>query len=273
MHSSIQSVTFPKYDKNLVIIIIALSANGISSYRDCWNLTKLGSELWNPIIHILTDNINFVKKCQEYKTPNTIIVEINSKTELLSKISKIIISIKPKSDLLFCISSHGYSATLPKRKKLEMNGKSEYVKVCGEKVFDYELFYSLYEDMKRDTNSLCLLDTCHSGTLLDLEYISSDGKHFKRSKTKHMDRSESFCISACSDNECTGEDISLNGGWGGKLMGHFIDYMYNLKSEKCKSPDIDSTIKVNVINFYLHIYSLFTHQRYQKTHPIISYNN
>ena len=58
----------------------------------------------------------------------------------------------------------------------------------------------------------CLVDTCHSGTMLDFECPVTP-------------RARAFAVSACSDQETAGEDISDFGGWGGKLCAQFFDYL------------------------------------------------
>jgi hypothetical protein len=48
---------------------------------------------------------------------------------------------------------------LPARRAAELNGRSEYVMIGGERVMDYELFDALYTDMPSDVPSLCLVVT------------------------------------------------------------------------------------------------------------------
>ena len=47
-------------------------------------------------------------------------------------------------------------------------------------VLDNDIRDSFYKNMNDDCMSLCLIDTCHSGTMLDLPYYSYDGINFKR---------------------------------------------------------------------------------------------
>ena len=49
--------------------------------------------------------------------------------------------------------------------------------------------------------------------MLDLEYLIRDGTHIQRSRIPLAVVPECMTISACSDNETAGEDISSFGGW------------------------------------------------------------
>jgi hypothetical protein len=97
--------------------------------------------------------------------------------------------------------------------------------------------------------------------MLDLEYLSTDGKKFIRSKTELKSRPRSVCISACADDELAGEDVSDYAGWGGKLTCQFVDYL-----------DRSNNGIIDISKFYHQVRSTFDSQRLQKSHPIISYN-
>jgi hypothetical protein len=51
-----------------------------------------------------------------------------------------------------------------------------------EMITDAELFTALYSRMHDSIKSVCFIDTCHSGTMLDLEYMSNNGVTFHRSQ-------------------------------------------------------------------------------------------
>ena len=255
---NIQAFQFPpKHPRTTVqVLCIALAANGTSSYRDASAIASITSTKWNAHVTILTDN-----KSKLLALPSTTTVsEVRSKKSLLSCIRGFIQTrVLSGTSLFVSISSHGYSMSVPERRALEMNGRSEYVVIAGQRVMDYELFDALYTDMPLDIPSLCLVDTCHSGTMLDLEYVSTDGRVFHRSQTPLQSRPFSVCISACSDSETAGEDISSIGGWGGKLTCQFVDY-------------VNTQTTVHALTFYKMVLGLFSSQRTQRSHPIISYN-
>ena len=252
----IETILFPS-SSQVYVIIVALLANGMSSYRDASSVARITTLKWKATVIIFTDRPGNIA----LGTPNLSITVQRVKTakDLLSGIDQYVASLPPICSLLFTISAHGYSTIVPKRVCMEINGRSEYVTIDDQRVMDYELFDALYERMSHGIDSLCLIDTCHSGTMLDLEYMSTDGRSFVRSKTILQPRPFSVCISACSDDELAGEDVSAFGGWGGKLICQFLDRLH-------------SNHHIEVMAFYRRIRQLFTSQSSQASHPVISYN-
>ena len=263
----INSFVFPvPTGTKIYVLSIALAANGTSSYRDAVSICKLSSTIWDITEHIsiLTDNTKYILPyTKEYQ--NVSVHYVGSSTMLLQYIREFVQRYMcEEGQMLFTLSSHGYSkrATSTRLHK-EMNQRTEYIKVKGNIVMDYEIFDALYNNasMHHNTFVFCLIDTCHSGTMLDMEYYSTDGYVFKRSKTDiKRSRVASICISACNDREQAGEDISHFGGWGGKLICQFLDYATSSK-------------QISIMSFFHHVRKLFTGQRYQQSHPMIGYNN
>jgi len=255
----LNNTMFP-VNKSVFVLTLALHANGTSSYRDAGAISTFASSLWGASGVILTDEPDQLQAI----SPHTRVVHVTSKESLLAAVGGIIATIKPGVDVLFTISSHGYSMVLPERCPFELNKRTEYLSLAGEKIMDFELFNALYDHMHADIKSLCLIDTCHSGTMLDLEHLSRDGDQFLRTHTQlcATPRPFSVCISACADNENAGEDIGRISGWGGKLTCYFLDFLQDNKPEWA----------FNVCSFYKKIHGVFTHQTAQRTHPLISFN-
>lgn len=242
---------FPKNKSDLLVINVALEANGTSSYRDALAISELTKSKWGARNIIITDAPGM------FKCP---VLVTKSKKEFVSALKNSISTCKEQC-VLFTLSSHGYSTVIPDRVKNELNGRSEFIKVGADRVLDYELFEAFYGCMGNNVQSLCLIDTCHSGTMLDLEYLSTDGEKFIRSKTELKSRPHSVCISACSDHELAGEDVSDYAGWGGKLTCQFVDFLNQSGSF------------IDIKKFYRQVHRAFTSQRVQRSHPIISYND
>jgi hypothetical protein len=257
----IKSLLFPT-SHNLTVLCIALSANGTSSYRDAVSVVSLTHTKWD-VQHtcILTDNISMI----DIPEKNVDIIHVQSPKSLLYQIRNFVtLYVRENDNVLFTLSSHGYSTNQVSalRKGKELNNRSEYILVQGHPVMDYELFSALYDHMPSSVCNLCLVDTCHSGTMLDMEYISNDGgNNFHRSRTPLKKRPLSICISACNDDELAGEDISTFGGWGGKLICQFLDYIHHQKE-----------YSFNVLNFFKIVHHTFVSQKYQHSHPVISFN-
>lgn len=245
---------------NTRILLVSLRANGDSSYRDA----NAMSQLCIDNIHIPATNICIVTDTpSRIRTSGVRVIEVRNKRDLIETIKDEIRVLPLNAQLIFSISAHGYSKRVHDRIPYELNGLSEYLLVRGECVLDCELFDAVYQNMHDSIKSLCLVDTCHSGTMLDLEYLSTDGVHFNRSRIPLQHRPLSICISACNDNENAGEDISDFGGWGGKLTCQVLDYLLTRPTEYKKFYPLD---------MYTYIQNIFQNQSYQRTHPVISFN-
>jgi hypothetical protein len=257
-HSILSNFQFP-VSTRVHTLILCLSANGNSSYRDAVSVAGLMSERFGSTVSILSD-----RALTSTVPMGTAVHILKDKSDCLDKINTYIRGLPSGAELLFVLSAHGYSKRATKtRCGKELNDRSEYVLLQGVPIFDYELFTSLYGKMSPDTRSLCLIDTCHSGTMLDLEYLSSDGgAQFRRSWTPLTKRPLSVCISACDDDELAGEDISTYGGWGGKLVCQYLDYV---SAQKTPGP-------LNVLAFHNSVFRTFTQQASQRSRPILSYN-
>lgn len=235
---------------NVLTICASFLANGSSSYRDANNMEKITKRVWNSNVFILTDNLKYCNG----SNPNHILIE--NKDIFLKTIEDLVSKFSKTHDILFQLSSHGYSGG---RDETELNNRNEYIIINKQTVFDHDIRNSFYKNMNEECLSLCLIDTCHSGTMLDLPWYSCDGISFKNINQPLIIKPESYCIGACNDNELAGEDISNYGGWGGKLICVFLDYLNN---------QISHTFIIT--DFYLYVNKTFTTQKYQRSHPILS---
>lgn len=230
-------MNFPSRNK-ILGIIVALHANGNSSYRDANNLSKLIVENWKGSkCVIISDKKNVGENY------------VRNKDDFLEILSNTVKKYSDSYDILFTISAHGYTY-----------GKDQYIRVGRDIVLDHEIRDAFYMEMENTCMSFCLIDTCHSGSMLDLPWHSFDGVIFKPSGeiwNRQIEKPSSYCISACNDNEYAGEDISEYGGWGGKLVCAFLDYVNTYK-------------KVDMKQFFLKVRNSFTSQQRQKSHPIMS---
>jgi hypothetical protein len=214
-------MNFPK--RNLFLIVLSCSANGNSSYRDATNLNAFCKLKWNSESLLLSDKGNL------------------SKRELFCAIEDTVKRESVQKDILFVISSHGY-----------VHGSHEFIKFKGSTIMDTEIRDCFYSNMDDSCLSLCLIDTCHSGSMMDLPY-RFDGKTHSVFQDDYPIKPNSICISACSEQETAGEDISSFGGWGGKLVCQFLDFYSN-----------------DLLLFYHIVSEIFKNQKNQISHPILS---
>lgn len=231
-------MNFPQ-SRPVLAIVVSLAANGSSSYRDARNIARVTVAKWSTVVVVqLTD-------CpKEFKKP---CVEVTSALSFTRAITALVSKYSLTHDVMFTISAHGYR-----------RAGHEFIYVHGQTVLDTSIRTALYTQMSANCLSLCLIDTCHSGTMLDLSYVSTDGKTFKHVPGALVVRPRSFCISACSDSEQAGEDISLVGGFGGKLICQFLDHVDAAKGPFC------------IGAFFRHVRKVFTSQTRQCSHPVFS---
>lgn len=235
--------------KKVLVIAISLIANGDSSYRDALNICKITRYKWNADTIIFTDSYIINKNIVD----NVNSILIKNRKDFFFNLEEYVKKYSKTHDILFTISAHGY-------KKYNIDHYDEYIRINRYIILDYEIRNSFYKNMDNSCLSLSLVDTCHSGTMLDLPFMSTDGINFTHVEKKLIIKPKSFCISACNDNELAGEDISYYGGFGGKLICQFLDYLHTRNI-------------FEILGFYLHVREIFINQKYQKSHPIYSITN
>lgn len=123
-------------------------------------------------------------------------------------------NIKDNDKTFICISGHGYQKY--SQKSEEKDSMDEYISFGEGLITDNLLYDMLINKLKDKCNRIvCLADTCHSGTMFDLDE--------KKSNKRNV-----FSISACLDNQLDSCDIS-NVGFGGSLTVHLLDIPNSLK--------------------------------------------
>jgi hypothetical protein len=227
------------------VLCVALRANGDSSYRDARALRRAAREKWGVESVTLSDSAFEGATC------------VVSKAQLLQRIRTVRDAAKC---LLFVVSAHGYSEATPLAARCEIDARSEYLRLHSAKIYDFELRAALLENAPSNFMCVALVDTCHSGTMLDLDYISFDGVRAQRSLAAQCN-AKALCVSACRDAEQAGEDISDYAGWGGKLVAFFLDYLMQRGN------------RFAPLAFYRAALAVFSAQAQQRSHPVFSFSN
>lgn len=229
-------------------IIVVNSENLYSSICDAVNLIHLFEDMFicNNIFVISNNNLcsttikNKVKNLElidpkiEYMTSQTLLDDLESLIKLL------------KNNFFLTLSSHGYA-----------NQDKNYIYWNGKKITDQNFHDILTNNMNNQLHCLSLIDTCQSGTMLNLNYQTKDTLIYKPENLSNSDLNI-ICIGAVDDNEYDQDDIS-NFGYGGGLTSAFIDFMTDSTSTK-------KTIRTFFI-YYKNRISLLNH------HPVLSLNN
>ena len=116
-------------------------------------------------------------------------------------------NVKETDYVVVLISGHGYqcaSKTLEETDRMD-----EYISYGGGNILDNDINSLLVSRLYKAKKTVCLADTCHSGTLFDI--------------VNKQNITNVFSISACLDNQLDSCDIGNNTGFGGSLTVHLLD--------------------------------------------------
>lgn len=143
--------------------------------------------------------------------------------------------------VLLYISGHGYQAREEKwinkvaaaaavdgAAREEEDGMDEYIRLAGgTRVLDDELrekFYNVWIRWNKRSHGsafVAVVDTCHSGTMLDFEHKVSPSSCSVQTIQPRQFRS--LCISSCLDSGAAACDIGQTSGFGGAMTVHMLD--------------------------------------------------
>lgn len=226
-------------------IIIINSNNLYSSIRDAFNLVHLYNDNFAmTLVNIIVDNQSIIKQIMDKISMYKIRIQFYVSTDLLEILGKT--TKEMQNNFILSISSHGYAS-----------GNNNYIRWNGRIVSDQMLHDNLVTNMSPQLNCLCLIDTCQSGTMYNLNYQSKDLVTYQPENMSNCSHNIA-CIGAVDDNEFDQDDIS-DFGYGGGLTCGFIDFVKGHGSA-------DHSIK-NFFLYYKQRVSAVSH------HPVMSFNN
>jgi metacaspase-1 len=108
----------------------------------------------------------------------------------------------------------------------EMDGYDECILTSDYyKIIDDELFSLLVTQINLNSKLFCLMDCCHSGTILDLEinYSPYPDSMLKTITNKNKSKNNVITLSGCTDKEKTKEIEFKTNEWYGMLTKTFLD--------------------------------------------------
>ena len=151
----------------------------------------------------------------------------------VNNLKKCIAKVNDHSTVMTLISGHGYQ--MKDRSGDELDGMDEYIKTSNSIILDDDLrnIFILPLSKKQNIKFIGLIDTCHSGTMFDLDFRYKKGSWFKDTN-RDLISINAISIGACLDNQLDNCDIG-NIGFGGALTVHLIDnnlVKYLLKGEE-----------------------------------------
>lgn len=265
---------FPNFEHKLALIIcntnhlssVILDANKLPPY-----LMRLGFKLEN--IHLLisnpTDNSSSTNLLGRVKYPYKL---CTSATHFEQLIGEVINKVTSRTSFFLHISSHGNTSSGSKEKVLFPNGYIEYdgdeyipFNWGGRTVIynDDKLHSMLLAPLPSQCEVMALIDTCHSGTMLDLSssiITRKEGMKIKATVVRNLDakylQCNVVCFSPTVDKRVTYEDINYRGGLMTNMFTDAIDSQLksysiigkiNLSSMLIDSQKTASIINQNVV--------------------------
>jgi hypothetical protein len=229
---------------------------GGSCIRDLYNTANylIVNEYLQDIFVFTTNEIS-----NKNKFPNITKFDIlsNFKKQLNDRLNMI----PNNSTLLVMISGHGYQKNDSNND--ELDGMDEYVKTKNEFIIDDDLWEIFIKNMDKSINFVGICDTCHSGSMFDLDYSWNGNEWMEDSKRDKIKRN-AISIGACKDNQLENCDIGESIGFGGaltiqlienNLLNNLIDCdnkkligVYNTISKNLKVFNQEPVIQTNIIN-------------------------
>ena len=147
-----------------------------------------------------------------------------TKNIILNKFKEMIVKAVAGDILFFYFSGHG-SYTYD-RNGDETDRRDEMIISSDQQgVLDDDLKTILSTSMKRDITVICLFDSCHSGTMLDLKYNYLDSNNYdKYTENDKVSECEGnvIMISGCMDSQTSAEAL-IDGKAQGAMSWSFIE--------------------------------------------------
>lgn len=167
---------------------------------------------------------------KNYKYSSFIINDYTTIKPTKSNIIKYLINeldiLRPQDIFIFHYSGHG--SNINDKNGDESDKKDEMiVPIDFNYIIDDELYQIIISRLKSNVSYLFLFDSCHSGTMLDLQYtINEKNKTILNNKNKN--NFNIVCISGCTDRQYSA-DAYIDNRFSGAMTTSFLK---NFKSAK-----------------------------------------
>ena len=186
------------------------STLGGSCTRDLYNTANY---LYDKVEKLKTINILSTKKI-ENKDNFPSICEYDILKNFKKQTEDIIKNIPNNTTLFVMISGHGYQRV--DKTNNEIDNMDEYIRTCNETIIDNDLWDIFIKSMNKNINFVGMCDTCHSGSMFDLDYEYENNKWITATKRQPIERN-AISIGACRDNQMDNCIVGDTLGYGGAL--------------------------------------------------------
>lgn len=176
-------------------------------------------------ITFLTDAKSYNHHYDKYEKP--------TKQNIIKHIKEFTKDVKDNDVLFFHYSGHGIREVDVNHD--EISGFDEVLCPCDyEKngyIVDDDLHELLIASLPANSNLFCVMDCCHSGTILDMPYsYSASKKEFCKNNEKTV-LANVIMISGCNDSQ-TSDDIKIGNRYYGALTAAFNNCLCMLNDHK-----------------------------------------
>lgn len=140
------------------------------------------------------------------------------------------------NSLLFHYSGHGFY--FRDNAGDEIDGYDECLITSDNyAILDDELNRSFISKINEKSKLFCLVDCCHSGTMLDLEYKYLPSRDVMKKEISNRVRANVITLSGCKDWQLSADANFREGGWAGAMTKNFLKVL----------KDNDYSPKLNVL--------------------------
>ena len=166
--------------------------------------------------------------------------------------------------LFVVISGHGYQ--IRDVSGDELDGYDEHIRIRGIPILDDALRKCFIDNLPSAMSFVGVTDTCHSGTMFDLDYSWNDRKWTRARKgvikgLKDDEKVTAVSIAACTDSQVENCDVGEEIGFGGALCVHLIESKMLGHLLTCQ--------KQNAIRVYDYLKKIF---RLLRQEPVVQIN-
>lgn len=215
-----------------------LGGSCLNDLRNFLNYCRLviGCENIN-MIYILTNsaltNSQKIKFLIPTKKTSLTFIHFSSEKKLIDVVEKFKNHPQP---LIIYISGHG--GQMPDLDGDEKDGLDEFIPVGNNQIINDDKLTQLM--VSQDKMIICIVDTCHSGSMIDLNY-QYDGDEFFQNRAELMLESKAFYIGACKDDQYAYCDTGEKVGYGGAFTIKIIEQ--RLLNDFLREPTVENITK------------------------------